>query len=54
MTAPDIRVWARRDHALQAYHNRHPARFRTRPRTPRPAHQVGINLPDEQLTTPSE
>jgi transposase InsO family protein len=43
-----------RDHALQGYHQKHPERFRARPRTPAPAGVVGINLPDETATKPGE
>ena len=38
-------VWHIRDQALQDYYQRHRHRFRTRPRTPKPADLVGINLP---------
>jgi putative transposase len=41
------RRWAHRDHALQAYYDAHPERFRHRPHTKRPNDIVGINLPDE-------
>jgi putative transposase len=37
----------RRDHALQAYYDAHPERFRHRPHTKCPSPIVGINLPDE-------
>lgn len=37
------RKWEIRDRALQAYYDRHPARFARRPRTPSPATLVGIN-----------
>ena len=37
--------WRERDKALQAYYEKHPERFRRRPRTPAPANIVGINLP---------
>jgi putative transposase len=39
--------WDRRDHALQAYYDAHPERFRHRPRTNTPSPLVGINLPAE-------
>jgi len=39
--------WDRRDHALQAYYDAHPERFRNRPHTKRPNPVVGINIPDE-------
>lgn len=39
------RLWQQRDHALRAYYDRHPERFRRPPRTPTPAGIVGINLP---------
>lgn len=43
-----------RDQALQMYHQKHPERFRARPRTHAPAGVVGINLPDETATKPTE
>lgn len=43
-----------RDQALQRYHQKHPERFRARPRTHTPAGFVGINLPDETATKPIE
>ena len=36
-----------RDCALQDYHQKHPERFRARPKTPAPAGTVGINIPDK-------
>jgi transposase InsO family protein len=39
-----------RDRALQHYHQKHPERFRARPRTPTPAGTVGINIPDTAVT----
>ncbi|HEY5223980.1 MAG TPA: DDE-type integrase/transposase/recombinase [Microbacteriaceae bacterium] len=36
-------LWQQRDHAHQAYYAGHPERFRRPPRTPTPAHTVGIN-----------
>jgi len=40
-----------RDLALQNYHQKHPERFRARPKTPAPAGIVGINhLPEETAT----
>lgn len=45
------KAWSQRDRALQAYHARHPERFRGRPRTPAPVGAVGINLPKEQTET---
>ncbi|MBY4268270.1 transposase [Rhodococcus fascians] len=42
-------MWTDRDRAQQAYYDRHPERFRTRPYTPRPASSVGIN--DNRLQT---
>lgn len=42
-----------RDQALQGYHQKHPERFRARPRTPAPPGFVGINLPDETTTKPT-
>ena len=39
-------AWQRRDHAMQAYYQAHPQRFRNRPTTPAPAGTVGINLPE--------
>lgn len=44
-------LWQQRDQALQAYHARHPERFRGRPTTPAPAGAVGINLPKKQKQT---
>lgn len=41
-------TWSTRDAALQRYFDQHPERFRARPRTPTPAHTVGINLPNEK------
>ncbi|WP_006244412.1 DDE-type integrase/transposase/recombinase [Mycolicibacterium tusciae] len=41
------RQWDRRDHALQAYYDAHPERFRNRPHTNSPSPVVGINLPAE-------
>ncbi len=38
-------LWQQRDHAQQAYYNKHPERFRQRPTTPAPPGLVGINLP---------
>ena len=41
-----------RDLALQKYHQKHPHRFRARPKTPAPASVEGINhLPDETVTS---
>lgn len=45
------KAWLQRDRALQAYHDRYPERFRTRPTTPAPAGTVGINLPKKQEET---
>jgi putative transposase len=39
--------WLQRDHALQAYYDTHPERFRVRPHTKSPKAIVGINLPPE-------
>jgi putative transposase len=39
-----------RDCALQKYHQKHPERFRARPKTPAPADIVGINIPDKTVT----
>jgi putative transposase len=39
-------AWKTRDHALQSYYKKNPARFRQRPTTPSPAGHVGINLPE--------
>ncbi|BBZ20682.1 DDE-type integrase/transposase/recombinase [Mycolicibacterium gadium] len=39
--------WLQRDHALQAYYDTHPERFRARPHTESPKATVGINLPPE-------
>lgn len=39
--------WQTRDHALQAYYNTHPERFRNSPTTSSPKPIVGINLPAE-------
>jgi putative transposase len=39
--------WLQRDHALQAYYDTHPKRFRARPHTESPKTTVGINLPPE-------
>lgn len=39
------RTWQVREAALQSYFDQHPERFRARPRTPKPADTVGINLP---------
>lgn len=44
-------VWKTRDRALQRYHDRHPERFHTRPRTPTPDDLVGINLPNDKTPT---
>jgi putative transposase len=44
-------AWTSRDRALQSYYKRHPERFHARPRTPRPAEKVGINLPAEKHPT---
>lgn len=41
------RRWTHRDHALQAYYDAHPERFRRRPHTDSPDPVVGINLPAE-------
>ena len=41
--------WDRRDHALQAYYDAHPERFRNRPHTKRPNPVVGINIPAEHV-----
>jgi len=38
-----------RDCALQAYHQKHPERFRARPTTPAPPGTVGINIPKETV-----
>lgn len=44
-------VWHTRDQALQRYYEQHPERFQTKPRTPSPAEQVGINLPSQNPST---
>ncbi len=44
------RHWNCRDHALQAYCDAHPERFRNRPSTKQPNPIVGINLPAENDT----
>jgi putative transposase len=44
------RQWTHRNHALQAYYDAHPHRFRNRPRTKSPSPVVGINLPAEITT----
>jgi putative transposase len=41
------RRWEQRDHALQAYYDTHPERFRHRPHTHSPDPIVGINLPTQ-------
>lgn len=41
-------AWQQRETALQRYFEAHPERFRARPRTPKPAGTVGINLPNEK------
>ena len=41
------RRWEQRDHALQAYYDTYPERFRARPHTKTPSAIVGINLPAE-------
>ena len=38
-------IWKTRDHALQRYYDKNPARFHHRPTTPAPAGHTGINLP---------
>jgi putative transposase len=42
-----MQQWQHRDHALRAYYDSHPERFRNRPKTPSPNLIVGINLPNE-------
>jgi transposase InsO family protein len=44
------RKWDTRDHALQAYYERHPERFAGRPVTPSPADTVGINHRKQKTT----
>lgn len=43
-------LWEKRDRTLQLYYQEHPERFRSRPCTPSPAVQVGINLPSNGLS----
>ncbi len=42
-----VQRWQQRDHALQAYYDAYPERFRNRPHTKAPSPIVGINLPPE-------
>lgn len=46
-------TWDVRDKALQAYYAKHPERFHTKPRTPRPAETVGINNKNHQPNQPN-
>ena len=45
------RLHQARHQVQQAYYDKHPERFRARPRTPAPAEIVGINLPEQDLKT---
>lgn len=47
-------LWERRDAAHHAYYEAHPERFRGRPSTPAPEAVVGINLPGDEDTQPTE
>jgi putative transposase len=43
-------LWDQRDQTQQAYYHAHPERFHTRPRTPAPADNVGINRTKHENT----
>ncbi|MFB9959450.1 DDE-type integrase/transposase/recombinase [Agromyces bracchium] len=46
--------WQHRERTQQAYYEKHPERFRNRPRTPAPANIVGINLPQPEARNQTE